>query len=438
MAQGGTASSDLHAVTYMDEVFHVPQAQHYAHVPISSSQMLFYDPMLTTPPGAYLLPSALLRLFLCLHELSPVGELLFLRVVNGAVHASSLIAVFLLGKSSHGLLAGLFLFFLPTNYFFVTLFYTDCTSTFSLVLLWLLYARRRPNFVLLGVVGLWCVTIRQTNICWVFFVAMHYIFLGDTPSTTDKVTSTTDKVNHFIEKLARVSPLGGVGALFISFVLWNGGVVLGDKANHRPVVHGAQLVIFLCFVCWTSPFTSLCSMFQIFASKNKLKPLSFVVGTYFVCVGLLQSTMAHPYILADNRHFTFYFYRRFLATNASSSLRFAFLPLSGCFGASKILSFLDESTTTRKVRLLLLYLLCVVISIVPQKLVEFRYFNPAITLLTLMPLLTPGRNRNQCAAYKLTLWMDIGFCIAINSVTLWVFTMKPFLAPDGSTGRFMW
>lgn len=39
---------------------------------------------------------------------------------------------------------------------------------------------------------------------------------------------------------ARFAPLAAVPLAFAAFVLWNGGIVVGDKGNHEPALHLMQ------------------------------------------------------------------------------------------------------------------------------------------------------------------------------------------------------
>lgn len=47
--------------------------------------------------------------------------------------------------------------------------------------------------------------------------------------------------------LCRLWPLGVVPAAFAAFLVWNGGVVLGDRAAHAPVKHCMQPLYFALF-----------------------------------------------------------------------------------------------------------------------------------------------------------------------------------------------
>ncbi len=52
--------------------------------------------------------------------------------------------------------------------------------------------------------------------------------------------------NRFI-LLAKLWPLAMVPIFFSSFVIYNGGIVVGDRANHTPQLHLVQPLYFMAF-----------------------------------------------------------------------------------------------------------------------------------------------------------------------------------------------
>merc|ERR1712059_80577 len=79
------------------------------------------------------------------------------------------------------------------------------------------------------------------------------------------------------------------------------------------------------------------------------------------------NTLAHPYLLADNRHYTFYLWRKVFMRHWS--IKFFLIPgyLLGFYHISRCLTKSD-------LILKLCLPLCLVLSLVPQLLLEFRYF----------------------------------------------------------------
>ena len=75
--------------------------------------------------------------------------------------------------------------------------------------------------------------------------------------------------------------------------------------------------------------------------------------------------------------------------------------------------------------------LCTSLVLVPAHLVEFRYFTVPAMMWQVHMLSGTGVS-------KWTLQSILVVYLAVNAATLWVFLHKPFEAPDGSVGRFMW
>merc|ERR1711974_291972 len=93
---------------------------------------------------------------------------------------------------------------------------------------------------------------------------------------------------------------------------------------------------------------------------------------YFVAFTLGMSapycfSLAHPYLLADNRHYTFYIWRRIIARN--NFTKFFLLPLY-ILGGYCVLNTLRHNTIIFKSS----FPLFTCLNLAPQALLEFRYF----------------------------------------------------------------
>ena len=78
---------------------------------------------------------------------------------------------------------------------------------------------------------------------------------------------------------------------------------------------------------------------------------------------------------------------------------------------------------------MLLFLICCVVSLIPQKLIEFRYFIiPHLLLRLHLPSPPP-----------LSPLLELLLHTKVNATTLWVFLYRPFHWPDSDVPqRFMW
>ena len=179
-------------------------------------------------------------------------------------------------------------------------------------------------------------------------------------------------------------------------------MVLGDKAAHRPCVHLMQpLYLFLFSVVFSSAHL-VHHLFQL-VKYLLIHPLRCA---FVCCLGVSASllviatcTRAHPYLLADNRHFPFYLWRRVLS---NPLYRYALAPVYCFAGAlflrafyssysvhsysyfqsrheqsvqiSSQLSSLPRFSLSLPLIRTLLFLFCTAVSVSFQELIEFRYF----------------------------------------------------------------
>ena len=335
----------------------------------------------------------------------------------------------------------------PVLYFFSFLYYTDQVST-AMVLLTLCLQMSGQRW-LSAFAGLLSVLCRQTNIVWVFLcgalsagdilvteVRCHQastkrpptISLTTSGQLRELVIGTWDISRTW--KLIRVLGLvilrcGGyvvVGAAFLVFVRLNDGVVVGDRSAHVVTIHLAQILYFAAFfTALTFPYAvKNIPEFIAFTRRNVLR----TVLTAIVILGVIHfNTLAHPYLLADNRHFTFYLWRRIILRH--EAIKYLLCP-GYLFGLYHICQSMAKSDLIFK----LVLPFCVIINIVPQLLMEFRYF--------IIPyILVRAQIKPNC--WK-SLAIESVMMISVNIITLYVFLFKPFKwasEPD-SWQRFMW
>jgi len=75
-----------------------------------------------------------------------------------------------------------------------------------------------------------------------------------------------------------------------------------------------------------------------------------------------------------------------------------------------------------------LYFICVSAVLIPAALLEFRYFIVPFLILALQ--IKPDSYLRTCG--------DLVVYGAINIVTIYIFTFRPFTWFDGEIARFMW
>lgn len=135
-----------------------------------------------------------------------------------------------------------------------------------------------------------------------------------------------------------------------------------------------------------------------------------------------HGTLAHPYLLADNRHYTFYLWKNLLGP--SPALRLALAPAYGA-AAHELSSRLSRNGGPL---LAAGFLACCAAALLPAGLLEFRYFTVPALLFAVH--VRPPQWRASAA-------QALAFA-AVNAGTLHVLCERPFEWVDGSVARFMW
>jgi len=442
---------------YMDEIFHIPQARAYC-----AGNYTQWNPKITTLPGLYLFSVGLLR---PLHVLgNSTGVFLdlctvpALRSVNILVGLTNLVLLHSLTRTRHGDKAGysedlglwssLNLSLMPPLFFCNLLYYTDPVSTCMVLLTYTLHLTDRDY--LAAVAGLLSVFCRQTNIVWVFLAAAetagqclvsevraHQARTRHPPTISLTMSGQLTELGLGLANLASSPVLLArilglivlhcfgyivVGLLFLGFLHLNQGIVVGDRSAHIATVHLLQLCYFSVFYLGLSLPWALSHIqdFFVYVRNNYIKVSMTAVA---LCFLVHYNTMAHPYLLADNRHFTFYLWRKVFMRHWI--IKYLLIPVY-------LLGFYHLARCIRKSDLIfkLCIPVCLALSLVPQMLLEFRYF--IIPFLLFRAQVKPQSKRN--------LALETCILVTVNLVTLWLFLFRPFSweSQPGVMQRFMW
>ena len=238
-----------------------------------------------------------------------------------------------------------------------------------------------------------------------------------------------------VSLLRALWPFAVVVGAFAVFVVRNGGVVVGDKEHHIPVRHLMQPLYCLVYctvllnpVYWlpTRIYTNIASIFRSKRSKGWASPLS-LVGAAMVGGGVVAAvatgTLTHPFLLADNRHYTFYVWRRIV--NRAPWSRYALVPVYVYSGVA-VSEGLAGGGRQQIERVLLAVIAAAVL--IPAHLIEFRYYTIVFYAVFLLSR-TPSSTQMAVTAVIFA---------ACNAATLYMFAARPFEWGDGSVARFMW
>ncbi|XP_055761333.1 dol-P-Glc:Glc(2)Man(9)GlcNAc(2)-PP-Dol alpha-1,2-glucosyltransferase [Salvelinus fontinalis] len=439
---------------YMDEIFHVRQAQKYCYGKFNE-----WDPMITTLPGLYLASVGVIKPVVWLVDLTGkvVCSTAMLRFINLLFNCGILYLLYLIicklhlkektKTASRRVLSALSLSTFPVLYFFNFLYYTDAGSTFFILFTYLmtLYGCHKASALL----GVFAIFFRQTNIIWVAFCAATVVANKmDETWRTEQSKKKDDKspcqipfsvsgvkrvmrflleflttANHVKAVTLVAWPYILVAVGFIAFIVLNDGIVIGDRTSHEACLNFPQLFYFFSFAFFFSIPTSLCYHRALrFLQTLKKQPLLYLLITGLCLLLVWKFTFVHKYLLADNRHFPFYVWKRIFQKH--EAVRFALIP-AYVFAAW---NFVD-TLKSRSLFWILAFLVCLLAATVPQKLLEFRYFIVPYLLYRLhMPL--PSLTR---------LVLEFLLYTAVNAATLYIFVNKTFQWPNSpAVQRFMW
>ncbi|CAH8269793.1 unnamed protein product [Arabidopsis lyrata] len=481
---------------YMDEIFHVPQAQQYCNGNFRS-----WDPMITTPPGLYYLSLA--------HVASLFPGMLLMKNTTQSFPEACSTSVLRSTNAVFAVLCGVLVYVIirflgpnlsdrkatfmalvmslyPLHWFFTFLYYTDVASLTAVLAMYLACLKRR--YMLSALFGTLAVSIRQTNVVWMLFVTCSGVIdftldssrqkgkqkvnqelhqSSDRKGTSlrsnlrkrksDISSDTSDRFNHgqtvsstedtsgllydvyaVISTswnmkwriLINFSPFIFVVVAFGIFILWNGGIVLGAKEAHVVSLHFAQIMYFsLVSALFTAPLHfSVNQLRNQFQKLHRNWPLSLLLTLVALVAGFVSVhffSLAHPYLLADNRHYPFYLWRRII--NAHWLMKYMLVPVY-VYSWFSILTLLAKA---RRKIWVLVYFLATCGVLVPTPLIEFRYYTIPFYLFML----------HSCVRSSgFATWLLIGtIFVSINLFTMAMFLFKPFKwSHEDGVQRFIW
>ncbi|CAN6600657.1 dol-P-Glc:Glc(2)Man(9)GlcNAc(2)-PP-Dol alpha-1,2-glucosyltransferase [Trichomonascus vanleenenianus] len=416
---------------YLDEIFHVPQTRQYC-----AGDWKTWDPKITTPPGLYVLGVAYAKL-LSLFQRSEVScTLKQLRHLNfTGVNVVLPTLVFMLTQDLNTSVA---IVSFPLVAFYSTLYYTDVWST-AMVLMALVVGSRSRSIVgtvLSGVIALASIAFRQTNVIWAAFTAVVLVQKQIPRSRLGGVSfleETKRFVLHLLYSPAVVIPYVVVGGVFLGLVRYNGGIALGDKDNHAVNVNIPQ--IFYCTLFWMFFSWPLwldwhhVQRYLVSNFSSVARVVRYVVLCAAIAYVIKELTIVHAFMLADNRHYVFYLWRRLIHPPAPyRNLKYIMVP----FYHAGMWSFLKSINYQAVGRITPIALIgATALAIIPSPLLEPRYY--VMTYVLWRTLLVGPRSQGRLA-------LEWVWYMAINAFTLYMFLYRPFKwqSEPENWQRFMW
>lgn len=154
---------------------------------------------------------------------------------------------------------------------------------------------------------------------------------------------------------------------FVIFILINGSIVVGDKTAHKASLHIPQLFYFSIF-CLVFALPHMCLEVVSF--------IKFVFRNFFLTSAVIilgisivhYNTLVHPYLLADNRHYTFYVWKRLYERYFYARYILVFVYTFAIY------AIIQRTDGIKKFSFWITFIPGLVLVLALQKLIDVRYF----------------------------------------------------------------
>ncbi|XP_045506080.1 putative Dol-P-Glc:Glc(2)Man(9)GlcNAc(2)-PP-Dol alpha-1,2-glucosyltransferase [Colias croceus] len=443
----------------IDELFHIPQG-----IAFCERNFTRWDPKITTLPGLYVASTIISFFNLDCNTYN-------LRFVNLLASCMNLVIFSFLLKFIYGhtgsqikiVLQAVSLAILPPLYFFSFVYYTE-TLSLLMLLIFSISSIVLKSYWLVFLNGGLCVLVRQTNVVWIAMMFGHRVidlfirssrvygnqYLNKTAIRRSIIANNIDSsklkryynlsdvfiavkyhistcfvnvfkflsLSEFVIMFQHALVLLG----FVVFVYINGSIVVGDKSAHEATLHLPQMLYFLLFYgVFGLPYVlARFSSTLKLISRNKLKVV--LLAVLFTAI-VHFNTLVHPYLLADNRHYTFYIWNRWFGKYEYA--KYAMIPAY----IFLLFSLYDNLRDQNCVAFLLPYTIALFLTVGLQKLLDVRYF--------LVPYLI-SRLRFAKSSYKVATFEFLWY-LAINVGMFYVFFNKEVKWVDfNAPQRIIW
>jgi len=414
---------------YMDELYHIPAANavccRVVSVACEQNKLSVEWGRITTPPGAYYFGCPLCLLWRVWRYATCPPWLWRLAVGTIPLALATRELMLFPGMSAEEAIT--LATFLPL-FFSSLLCYTDTLAFMLYVRAWRQQRGQHPTSPLQSAVfGMLASLTRQSYIVWHTFLGLTA--LGAAASTT--------------AQLEIIFAHGTAGLAYVAFFVWHvlikgGSIYLGDAERHGLSTHWSNCLYFVTtwFILaggWRALFlqsagnSSVRKYLAVRAEAIRQSWRRFICLTTVAAIAVRRGTCIHPFVLADNRHYVFYFFRYFIIPG--NLRRYTLVPLY----AVSMACWLSHLRSTGRMERLLLFS-ATALTLVPSRLVEPRYFIPPVVATE---LLAAQRQRRTLSTIRMILNLLLAF------VCLWFFLERPFERTpdlhisDPSPGRFM-
>ena len=416
---------------YMDEEFHLNQTINYYN-----DKYNYWNNKLTTFPGTFITASSFLKLvnFFKGKNFEDFDYIKYCRLFNLLISSLSALLIGLYNSSSNKFLITITL--LPINCFYNFLFYTDSFSTISLIYFFYVILNNKNKFLVLCTIII-SVLARQNNIIWINLFPLSDLIqdiLFDNNINFQKIILLP------FQLIKKYFFIVIVDILFICFLFVNNfSVVLGDKSHHKLCCHLAQINHFLFFSLLFFPSMNL-KILKIHRSIKSAKTLFQILFIFIILSIILfifnKFSIIHDFLLSDNRHYTFYYFRKIYS---NLRMRYALILYTSLIYSIFIVENLQYLLNGK----ILAYLICLFMTLIPTPLIEMRYYIPCFIIFLILineqSFLINDNEKREYLTNPFFNWLNILEYIIINSIVIYIFIYKPFKNEyfNGEMSRFM-
>jgi len=333
-------------------------------------------PSLTTLPGYHALIAAVGIAF-------GRGDLPSLRLYSFSLSIAAIATLFVLARQARdgrAIERVLQIAFLPILFPLFFLVYTDVAALFLFGLALLLHERQR--YWLAAAVATMTLAVRQNYIVWFGFAALLVaaeVARGHVQVSTvahSRVLATARALlnRSTVAELATKAAGYGVGlALFGAFVIWNGGIAVGDRAMHPfPTIHLGNIYFALFLIFFLFLPLHIVNGHRI--AERVRRPTTILALAGLLVLFLATFRTDHPYNQPELDWWLHNALLTFLASSIWTKLAM-FAPMS--------LALLSLSATPLRERTHYLVYPFAVFSLLPAWQIEQRYYLVPLILFLL-------------------------------------------------------
>ena len=373
----------------VDEIYHIKQSIVY-----SKNYYSFYLKGLTTFPGPFLITGFLYKILGLSKDISNLKSILRISDNNLSLfvfYGRILILIYFIFNAylyskfeSKTIIFFMVVTLMPVQFYFHLVLYTENFSLLFLTifLYYSIYYKSTKLFIISLILDIVTVLMRQTNIAFINFIPLS--------RGLELLFSLTKEENRnikeFIKKAFNILidnfDILISDILFITFVYYNEGFVLGDKSHHVAhinlnYVHHLLLNIFILFPLLN---ISIFKTIKSFFSEDKTKKIIRFIIIFIILYKILNYCNAQKvghFFNMNKRHFRKFYYTKYYRVTKYKYISMYYLTLlfSSIFANNE--GLLCEPS-------IISWFVCSCLTLIPENFVTMRYIMPCIILLCLI------------------------------------------------------